>query len=154
MDEKAVATLIAAALEQQNFTLQSAKEMADRAWEMASKLGVGIVFSAVDRGGNLLLLHRMEAALLGSIDISINKAYTANAFQMPTHKMAQSCQPGQALYGVQFTNQGRVVIFGGGYPVYKNGVLIGAIGVSGGSVEEDMTIARYAGGEALATDKL
>lgn len=125
------------------FCLQEALALAEKAKYKAKEIGVPIVFSAVDKGGNLLLLQRMEGALLASIDISINKAYTANAFQMPTSELAQQALQGNPLYGIQNTNQGKVVIFGGGYPYYKNGMLAGAIGVSGGTVEEDMMIAEF-----------
>ena len=123
--------------------LQEALEIAEKAKYKANEMGISIVFSAVDKGGNLILLQRMEGALLASIDISINKAYTANAFQMPTNQLTQQALQGKPLYGIQNTNQGKVVIFGGGYPYYKNGILAGAIGVSGGTVEEDMLIAEF-----------
>lgn len=125
------------------FCLQEALRIAEKAKYKANEIGVPIVFSAVDKGGNLILLQRMEGALLASIDISINKAYTANAFQMPTNELAHQALQGKPLYGIQNTNQGKVVIFGGGYPYYKNGILAGAIGVSGGTVEEDMLIAEF-----------
>ncbi len=126
------------------FSLSNLKCMAEFAEEKAREMNVPIVFSAVDAGGNLLILHRMENSLLGSIDISINKAYTANAFKMPTHELAQKSTPNSSLYGIQNTNNNRVVIFGGGFPYLFNGKVVGAIGISGGSVEEDMQIGTYA----------
>jgi ATP:cob(I)alamin adenosyltransferase len=126
------------------FSLSNLKCMAEFAEEKAKEMNVPIVFSAVDAGGNLLILHRMEDSLLGSIDISINKAFTANAFKMPTHELAQISTPNNILYGIQNTNNNRVVIFGGGFPYLYNGKVVGAIGISGGSVEEDMKIGTYA----------
>lgn len=126
------------------FSLSNLKCMAEFAEEKAKEMNVPIVFSAVDAGGNLLILHRMEDSLLGSIDISINKAFTANAFKMPTHELAQKSTPNSSLYGIQNTNNNRVVIFGGGFPYLYKGKIVGAIGVSGGSVEEDMEIGEYA----------
>lgn len=145
--EKKVSDIIKRQIELENnadvFRLEDALKMAQKAEAKANKMGIPIVFSAVDKGGNLILLHKMEGSFLGSIDISINKAYTANAFQTPTHKLAESCLPGKPLYGLQNTNNGRVVIFGGGYPYYLRGNIAGGIGVSGGTVEEDMKIAEF-----------
>lgn len=125
------------------FTLEKALEIAEKAKNKAKEINVPIVFCAVDTGGNLILLERMEGSLLGSINIAVNKAYTANAFKMPTHELAELSQPGNALYGIQNTCDGKVVVFGGGYPVYLKGNVVGAIGVSGGSLQEDMAVAEY-----------
>ncbi len=129
--------------------LELAKKMALLAEEKSRDISVPVVFSVVDAGGNLLLAHRMENALLGSIDISINKAYTASAFKMPTHELGKLAAPGGPLYGIELTNNGKVVIFGGGFPCFVNGKLVGAIGVSGGSVEEDILIGEFALNQAL-----
>ena len=88
--------------------------------------------------------HRMNGALLVSLDVALNKAYTAVAVKVPNHKLANLCQPGQSLYGLQVCDRGRVVIFGGRYPVEFEGALVGGLGVSGGSVEEDMKVAEGA----------
>ncbi len=141
---KIVAEKLKSLYNRNEITLETAREMARYAEEKAKELNVPIIFSVVDSGSNLLLLHRMDNAILGSIDISINKAYTANAFKMPTHELAGLSVPGASLYGIQNTNSGKVVVFGGGFPVVSNGVVIGAVGVSGGSVEEDMAIAKSA----------
>lgn len=122
-------------------TLKVAKRLAEAAEEKALEMGVPIVFSVVDAGGNLLLLHRMDLSLLASVDISINKAFTALSLKMPTHQLTPLLQPGAALYGIQNTNNHRIVAFGGGYPLERGGIIIGGIGVSGGSVEQDMEIA-------------
>lgn len=126
------------------FNLCNIKKIAEFAEEKAKEMKVPIVFSAVDEGGNLILLHRMENSLLGSIDISINKAFTANALKMPTHELAKLSNPNNVLYGIQNTNHGRIVIFGGGFPYSYDGKIVGAIGISGGSVGEDMEIGTYA----------
>lgn len=101
-----------------------------------------IAFSGVM--GDLVHFERMNKALPVSIDIAINKAYTAAAVRLPTNTIGEVTVPGQPLYGLQTTDKGRVVIFGGGFPLKLNGELVGAVGVSGGSVEEDMTVARAA----------
>mgnify|MGYP001140036301 FL=1 len=126
------------------FSLASLQRMAQRAVERAGQLGVPVVFSAVDSGGNLVLLQRMEGALLGSVDVSAGKAYTANAFQMPTHELGQAARPDGPLYGIDASAPGKIVLFGGGFPYVVNGKVVGGIGVSGGTVEQDMDIARYA----------
>jgi len=123
--------------------IELAKKMAELAEKKSKEIKVPIVFSVLDNGGNLILLHKMENALLASTDISINKAYTANALKMPTHELYKIAQPGKPLYGIEATNQGKIVLFGGGYPIKINGKIAGAIGISGGSVEEDMEIAEY-----------
>lgn len=118
--------------------------MADRAVEKARELGVPVVFSAVDAGGNLMLLQRMEGALVGSVEVSAGKAYTAYAFQMPTHELGAASRPDGPLYGIENANPGKIVLFGGGFPYVVDGKVAGGIGVSGGTVEQDMEIARYA----------
>jgi uncharacterized protein GlcG (DUF336 family) len=83
----------------------------------------------------------MDGAWLASVDISRNKAYTAAALDMPTDELADPTRPGESLYGLQNTNQGRMVIFGGGYPLLRDGDVVGSIGVSGGAVDQDMDVA-------------
>lgn len=124
-------------------TLSLAKKMARAAEEKANAIGVPIVYSIADSGGNLILLHRMEDALLASTDISINKAYTSIALKMSTDKVASLVQPGSDLYGIQWTNNNRIVTFGGGYPLKVSNKIVGGIGVSGGTVEQDMEIALH-----------
>jgi ATP:cob(I)alamin adenosyltransferase len=127
-----------------DFSLTLVKKLAEAAEKKASEMGVPIVFAAADAGGNPVLLHRMEASLLASIDIATSKAYTAVALKMPTDELNGYANPGGELYGITTTNNSRIIAFGGGYPVIKDGGVIGGIGVSGGSVEQDMEIAKYA----------
>lgn len=107
-------------------------------------MNVPVIFAAVDAGANLMLMHRMEDAFLTSIDIAINKAYTAACLKQGSHEIAECVQPGQSLYGLQLTNNCRIVPFGGGFPIIVDGKVVGAVGVSGGTVEEDMAIAQAA----------
>lgn len=125
-------------------SLEVLKRMAGRAEEKARELGVPVVFSAVDSGGNLLLLERMEGALPGSVQVSAGKAYTANAFHMPTHELGKAARPDGPLYGIENAAPGKVILFGGGFPYVSDGQIVGGIGVSGGTVEQDMEIARFA----------
>jgi uncharacterized protein GlcG (DUF336 family) len=86
----------------------------------------------------------MDGAWLGSVDIAINKAWTARAFDMSTEDLSHLTQSGQQGFGLNTTNDSRVVIFGGGIPIKRDGVVIGAVGASGGSVEQDVAVARAA----------
>ncbi|WP_250673605.1 heme-binding protein [Paraclostridium ghonii] len=125
-------------------SLDIVKEMAKAAEQKAQEMNVPVIFAAVDSGANLMLMHRMEEAFITSIDIAINKAYTAACLKQGSHNIAQCVQPGQSLYGLQLTNNCKIVPFGGGLPVIVDGKVVGAVGVSGGTVEEDMTIAQAA----------
>lgn len=104
--------------------------------------------AVVDVGGNLVAFERMDDAWLGSIDIAISKAYTAVAFDMTTEDLGLASLPDGPLFGIHATNDGQIVIFGGGIPLRKDGVLVGAIGVSGGAVPQDIQVAE-AGVEAF-----
>jgi uncharacterized protein GlcG (DUF336 family) len=86
----------------------------------------------------------MDGALLASVDIAQNKAYTAASLELTTETVWEVSQPGEPLYGLGETNDGRIVTFGGGIPLEENGRVVGAVGVSGGSVEEDVTVAEAA----------
>lgn len=126
------------------YDLDVLQAMAAAAQSRGAELGVPIVFAGVDAGGHLMLLHRMEDSLLGSLDLASNKAFTAAAFKQPTADLSEASLPGAELHGIQNSNDGRVVVFGGGLPVFVDGVLCGGIGVSGGTVDQDVTIASFA----------
>ena len=121
--------------------LDLALRLISAAKKKAVEIGVPMVVAVVDAGGNLTAMQRMDGALLVSVDIAVNKAYTAVAVKVATHDLCALAQPGQPLYGIHNAAGGRIVIFGGGFPVMERGVIIGGIGVSGGSVEEDMECA-------------
>jgi uncharacterized protein GlcG (DUF336 family) len=95
----------------------------------------------VDAGANLVAFERMDGAWLGSIDIAQNKAFTARAFDIETNKLAELSQPKEQFFGIQNSNHGRVMIFAGGIPLKRDGVVVGAIGVSGGMGEQDQAVA-------------
>lgn len=125
-------------------SLEVLQRMMERAKEKSRELGVPVVFSAVDAGGNLVMLQRMEGALPGSVEVSAGKAYTAYAFRMPTHELGQAARPEGPLYGIENAAPGKIILFGGGFPYLVDGQVMGGIGVSGGTVEQDMEIASYA----------
>ncbi len=123
--------------------LDQAMTMVEAAEKKAVNIKVPMVISVVDMGGNLVLLHRMEDSLLASLEIAPNKAYTSVALKMPSADVKKLAQEGQELQGIAVQHAGRIVEFGGGLPIYdKNGKQIGAIGVSGGSVAEDTSVAQ------------
>lgn len=132
-----------------DITLAQAQTALKAALAKAEAIKIPMNIAIVDAGGNLKAFYRMEDAFLGSIDISIKKAVTARYFNMTTRALGAASQPGQPLYGIEVTNKG-LVIFAGGVPlVDKHNAIIGAIGVSGGTVDEDESVA-MAGAAALA----
>lgn len=139
-----IAAAVAKALKCEHLSLKDALLMIQKGEEMAESIHVPMVISVVDDGGNLVAMHRMDDSLLASISISCSKAYTAAALRAPTEEAAKSILPGEPLYGLQQTHPGRFCIFGGGIPIIRNGRCIGALGVSGGTVEQDMAVAKYA----------
>jgi uncharacterized protein GlcG (DUF336 family) len=100
--------------------------------------------AVVDAGGNLIAHARMDGAWIGSIDISINKAFTARAFNLPAKQLSDMAQSGEPLFGINSTNGGRVVIFAGGIPLKVGDRVVRAVGVSGGQVEQDESVAQAA----------
>ncbi|WP_251037286.1 heme-binding protein [Arthrobacter sp. ISL-28] len=94
----------------------------------------------------------MDGAWIGSIDISINKAYTSRAFDITTKDLGDNAQPGNQFYGIHASNQGKIMIFAGGIPLTRDGNVIGAIGVSGGSGEQDQTVAEAGANALTASD--
>jgi uncharacterized protein GlcG (DUF336 family) len=110
----------------------------------AGELGIPYNIAVVDAGGGLVAHVRMDGAWLGSVDIAINKAWTARAFDMSTDDLSHFAQSGQQGFGINTTNDSRVVIFGGGIPVKRDGMVIGAVGASGGSVKQDVEVAETA----------
>lgn len=110
----------------------------------AQELGVPYNIAVVDAGGALIAHARMDGAWLGSIDISIHKAFTARAFDMATQELGKMAQSGKPLFGINSTNHDKVVIFAGGMPVHSGGAVIGGVGASGGTVEQDQKVVEAA----------
>ena len=125
-------------------TLEDAKQMLLAAEAKAASLCIPYNVAIVDAGGHLLAFVRQDGALIGSIDLAIDKAKTARIFDKPTAVLAHLSGPGKPLCGIQETNAGKVVIFGGGIPVTLNGTIIGAVGASAGTVEQDIEVANAA----------
>ncbi len=124
-------------------TLDDAKFLAARVEQRAREMGVNAVVAIADEGGNLKLCECMDNSYLASRDIAINKAYTTVALKMSTKKLSVLAAPGGSLYGIQHTNGGRIVIFGGGDTLEVRGKILGGLGVSGGSEEQDTALSLY-----------
>lgn len=124
--------------------LDKAKKLLAAAEYKALEIGVPMVIAVVDDGGNLVAQQRMDGALLASISLALDKAYTAVALRLPTDQAASLVTPGNELFGLNTAGNGRFIVFGGGFPITERGVIIGGIGVSGGSVHEDMLVAKAA----------
>ena len=122
-------------------TLAEARKITAAAEKKAQEIGQPMNIAIVDEGGNLVSHVRMDGAWIGSIDISINKGFTARAFDLATKDLASNSQPGQQFFGIHGSNHGRIMIFAGGIPLKRNGKVVGAIGVSGGSGEQDQSVA-------------
>jgi uncharacterized protein GlcG (DUF336 family) len=97
--------------------------------------------AVVDAGGNLVSHVRMDGAWMGSVDISIKKAWTSRAFDIATKDLSKLAQPGEDFFGIHASNGGRVMIFAGGIPLERDGAVVGAVGVSGGSGAQDHKVA-------------
>jgi uncharacterized protein GlcG (DUF336 family) len=122
-------------------TLNDAMKVIAAAQKKAAAIGQPMNVAVADEGGNLIAHVRMDGAWIGSIDISIKKAFTARAFDIATKDLAPLAQPGGDFFGIDASNGGRVMIFAGGIPLARAGRVVGAIGVSGGSGKQDQTVA-------------
>ena len=125
-------------------SLEDARRVIEAGEEAANEIGQPQNIAVVDAGGNLVSHVRMDGAWIGSVDIAINKAFTARAFDLPTADLADKSQPGGPFYGIQESNKGRVMVFAGGIPLERDGEVVGAVGVSGGDGEQDTTVAEAA----------
>ena len=148
MNEKELADVVSAVIRKMadvsDMTLDMALALSEAVRAKASEIGVKAVVAVSNRGANPVLVQCMDDSYIASYDIALNKAYTSVALKMPTWKLSELAKPGSSLYGIQFTNQGKIVIFGGGEPLCnREGEIIGAIGVSGGSESEDTALAAY-----------
>jgi uncharacterized protein GlcG (DUF336 family) len=131
-------------LQVQSVSLDDARRLIAAGEAKAREIGSPSNIAVVDAAGNLVAHVRMDGAWIGSIDVSINKAFTARAFDISTKDLGGFAQPGQPFYGIQSSNNGRIMIFAGGMPVRHEGKIIGAVGVSGGTGEQDQMVAEAA----------
>lgn len=131
-----------------NLTLEQARKVIDACLEKSKEIGVKMNIAVVDSGTNLVAFNKMDGAWLGSIDIAQKKAKTARYFNMDTGEIGKLSQPGGSLYNIEHSNNGLITFPGGVCLKNSNGKIIGAVGVSGSSVEDDHAVAS-AGASAI-----
>jgi uncharacterized protein GlcG (DUF336 family) len=129
-------------------TLADARRIIAAAEKKAEEIGQPMNIAVVDGGGNLVAHVRMDKAWMGSVDISIKKAWTARAFDISTKELAELSQSGDQFFGIHASNNGKVMIFAGGVPLKRGDQVVGAVGVSGGLGKQDQAVAE-AGAEAF-----
>ncbi len=122
-------------------TLEEAKGIVSAAEQKAQQMGQPMNIAVMDAGRNLVAFHRMDGAWVASIDIAIDKAFTSAGRGLTTREIGEMAQPGQPLFGINTTNGGRIIIFAGGVPLMRDGEVVGAVGVSGGTPDEDHEVA-------------
>jgi uncharacterized protein GlcG (DUF336 family) len=122
-------------------TLEDARRIIAAAEDKARDIGQPMNIAVVDSGGNLVAHVRMDNAWIGSVDIAINKAWTARAFDISPKELAELSQSGDQFFGIHASNRGRVMIFAGGIPLKRDGKVVGAVGVSGGMGKQDQAVA-------------
>jgi ATP:cob(I)alamin adenosyltransferase len=125
-------------------TLSRAVKLIDIVQARAVEIGINVVTAVAGDKGNIIAVHHMDDALPGGYDIAVNKAFTSASLKMSTEYIGKLAIPSGPLYGIQNTNGGRIVVFGGGCPLKNNNTVIGGIGVSGGTAEQDIELANYA----------
>ena len=123
-------------------TLNDAKIILEGSEAKAREIGIDMDVAVVDDGGHLLAFIRMDGARLTSIDVAINKAFTAACARRGTHEYAAIAGAGGPAFGMHASNQGRFMIVGGGLPIFCNGMIAGGIGCSSGSPEQDRAVAQ------------
>jgi uncharacterized protein GlcG (DUF336 family) len=122
-------------------TLEEAQRIVSAAENKAEQMGQPMNIAVMDAGRNLVAFHRMDGAWVASVDIAIDKAFTSAGRGLTTRRIGEMAQPGEPLFGINTTNGGRIVIFAGGIPLMRDDEVVGAIGVSGGTVDEDHEVA-------------
>ncbi|AHY47174.1 Uncharacterized protein possibly involved in utilization of glycolate and propanediol [Rubrobacter radiotolerans] len=125
----------------ESISLEDARRVIAAAEKKAEEIDCPMDIAVVDAGGNLKAFARMDESFVGSIGISIDKAWTSIAFKCRTADLAPLTQSGESIFGLNTTNSGRVIIFGGGVPLVRDGNIVGAVGVSTGTVDQDMEVA-------------
>ena len=127
-----------------DISLSVARTLSEEVRQKAAQMGVNAVVAISNRAGHPVLVECMDDSYIASYDVAVNKAFTVVSLKMSTSALKPLSQPGGSLYGIQFTNNGKIVIFGGGEPLCNsNGDIIGGLGVSGGTEEQDTALAEY-----------
>lgn len=148
MDEQALRSIVNSVVNEikapRDMTLDKALVLIEKVKEKANEMGVKAVVAVSNRAARPVLVECMDDSYIASYDIAVQKAYTVVSLKMSTADLKPLAQPNAPLYGIQFTNNGQIVVFGGGEPLKdKYGNIVGGIGVSGGSEEQDIALAAY-----------
>lgn len=130
----------------EDMTLHLAQKLVGRVAQKATEMGVNAVIAVANRAGHPVAVVCMDDAYIASYDIALHKAFTSAALKMATKELKTLSQPNGPLYGIQHTNGGKIVIFGGGVPLVCQGKIVGALGVSGGSEEQDTALGDFGAG--------
>ncbi|MBR5473108.1 MAG: heme-binding protein [Clostridia bacterium] len=141
---QAIVDAVVSKIKPQDITLSAAQKVSQKVRERAEQMGVKAVVAISNKAAHPVLVECMDDAYIASYDIAVQKAFTVVSLKMSTEALKPLAQPGGSLYGIQFTNNGKIVIFGGGEPLKsEQGEIIGGLGVSGGSEEQDTALAAY-----------
>lgn len=140
---EAVARELAGSDKGSGFGLKNAKKLIALVEEKAKLMGVNAVVAVSDVAGRPIAIECMDNSYIASFDVALKKAFTVVALKMSTKKLKGLANPGGSLYGIQHTNDGQIVIFGGGDPLIYGGKIVGGLGVSGGSEEQDTALSAY-----------
>ncbi len=124
-------------------TLSQARRLIAKVEEKAAQIGVRAVVAVTNTAARPVAVECMDDSFIASYDVALNKAFTVVALKMSTIELKSITKPGDSLYGIQFTNDGKIVVFGGGDPLRYNGAIIGGLGVSGGTEEQDTMLSAY-----------
>ncbi len=149
MDEHTLRSLVDTIVRQvsvtpRDITLEQARRLSEQVRQKAAQMGVKAVVAISNRAARPVLVECMDDSYIASYDVAVQKAFTVVSLKMSTSQLKPLAQPGGSLYGIQFTNEGHIVIFGGGEPLCDStGAVIGGLGVSGGTEEQDTALAAY-----------
>ncbi len=150
MNDREISDLVTAITEKlknelsmQKMTLSIADKLTKAVIKEAERIGVKAVVAISDASAVPVSVQCMDDSYIASFDVALNKSYTVVALKMSTIDLKPLCVPGESLYGIQYTNNGKIVIFGGGNPLKKNGNIVGGLGVSGGTEEQDTYLSEY-----------
>ncbi len=126
-----------------DMSLELAQKISSQVRQKAKEMGMSVVVAISNKAARCVLVECMDDAYIASYDVAVNKAFTVVSLKMDTSVLKPLAQPGESLYGIQFTNEGKIVIFGGGCVLKVGDKVIGGIGVSGGSEEQDSFLSQY-----------
>lgn len=146
MDGEKISAIVKGVLEgisEQRMTLPLAKKLCAAVEEKAREMGVNAVVAVTDAAARPVLVECMDDSFIASFDVALKKAYTVVALKMSTIELKPLANPGGSLYGIQFTNDNSIIVFGGGDPLKAGGKIIGGLGVSGGTEEQDTALSAY-----------